>query len=75
MAADAADDAATPRLTGQAAWKAQLDTVEQHNVDCKKKARERTAAATSVSERERRLARQEEVQLRALNERLDDSRS
>jgi hypothetical protein len=75
MAGETADDAATPRLTGQAAWKAQLDTVEQHNAATKKRARERTAAATSISERERRLARQEEVQLRALNERLDDSRT
>jgi hypothetical protein len=60
----------TPRLTGEAAWRAQRDAVERHNTEAKKHARERAATASSVTERERRLAAQEEVQLRALNARL-----
>ena len=64
------DEHAAPRLTGEAAWKAQRDTVEEHNIAAKKRAREKTAAAGALTERERRLAAQEEVQLRALNARL-----
>jgi len=60
------------RLTGDAAWKAQRDSIDQHNVAAKQRARERTAATNAVSERERRLAAQEELQLRALNARLVD---
>jgi hypothetical protein len=59
-----------PRVTGEAAWRAQRDAVEQHNAEAKKHARERAATASAVTERERRLAAQEEVQLRALNARL-----
>jgi hypothetical protein len=59
-----------PRLTGEAAWRAQRDAVEQHNAEAKKRARERSAADSAVTQRERRLAAQEELQLRALNARL-----
>lgn len=62
-----ADQDAAPRLTGEAAWKAQRDAIEQQNVAAKKRARERLAADRSVTDRERRLAAQEEMQLRALN--------
>jgi hypothetical protein len=65
------DEHDAPRLTGDAAWRAQRDTVEQHNAAAKKRARERSAAESALNERERRLAAQEEVQLRALNARLD----
>jgi hypothetical protein len=64
------DEQSTPRLTGEAAWRAQRDAVEQHNADAKKRARERTASARALTDRERRLAAQEEIQLRALNARL-----
>jgi hypothetical protein len=62
-----ADENAAPRLTGEAAWKAQRDAIEQQNAAAKKRARERSAADSSVTDRERRLAAQEELQLRALN--------
>jgi hypothetical protein len=65
-----ADEHDSPRLTGEAAWRAQRDAVEQHNADAKKRARERSAADSALNERERRLAAQEELQLRALNARL-----
>jgi hypothetical protein len=64
------DEKTGSRLTGEAAWKAQCAVIEEHNVAAKKAAREKTAAAGAVNERERRLAAQEEVQLRALNARL-----
>jgi hypothetical protein len=64
------EEQAGPRLTGEAAWKAERDTIEQHNAAAKKRARERPAAANTQTERERRLAAQEELQLRALNARL-----
>jgi hypothetical protein len=66
------DEQATPRLTGEAAWRAQRDAVEEHNADVKRRAREKTAGAGALIERERRLAAQEELQLRALNARLDN---
>jgi hypothetical protein len=58
------------RLVGEEAYRAQRDAIDQHNAAAKKRARERLAAASAVSERERRLATQEEMQLRALNARL-----
>jgi hypothetical protein len=64
------DEKASPRLTGDAAFRAQRDAVEEHNAEAKKRAREKTAAAGALTERERRLAAQEELQLRALNARL-----
>ena len=64
------DEQAVPRLTGEAAWRAERDAIEQHNAAAKKRARERGAAASAQSERERRLAAQEELQLRALNARI-----
>jgi hypothetical protein len=64
-----ADEHTAPRLTGEAAWKAQRAAIEEHNDAAKKRAREKTAAAGALAERERRLAAQEEVQLRALNAR------
>lgn len=67
---DMSDDASTPRLIGEAAFKAQRDTIDQHNAEAKKQARERLAASKALSDRERRLATQEEMQLRALNARI-----
>lgn len=64
------DEQVGPRLTGEAAWKAERDAIEQHNAAAKKRARERPAAVSAQSERERRLAAQEELQLRALNARI-----
>ena len=64
------DENETPRLTGEAAWRAQRDAIERHNAAAKERAREKSAAATALTERERRLAAQEELQLRALNARL-----
>jgi len=67
-------DETAPRPRGEAAWKAQRDTVEMHNAAAKKKAREqRTTTDGAVSDRERRLELQEQAQLRALNARLDAS--
>jgi len=65
------EEAPAPRLIGEAAWKAQREAIDQHNATAKKQARERMAASRAVSDRERRLATQEEMQLRALNARLD----
>jgi hypothetical protein len=65
------DEARRPRLVGEEAWRAQRDAIEQHNVAAKKHARERSAAAKAVNAREHRLATQEEIQLRALNARLE----
>jgi hypothetical protein len=64
------DEEVDRRLTGEAAFKAQRESIDQHNEAAKQRARERTAASTAVTDRERRLAAQEELQLRALNARL-----
>jgi hypothetical protein len=65
------DEQAGRRLTGEAAWRSQRDAVEQHNAAAKQRARERSATTSMLTERERRLAAQEELELRALNARLD----
>jgi hypothetical protein len=65
------DDNAVPRLRGEAAWKAQRDTIDQHNAAAKKRAHEqRSATALAANERQRKLERREDAQLRALNARL-----
>jgi hypothetical protein len=64
------DKTATP-LRGEAAWKAQRDAIDQHNAAAKKRAHEqRSATALAASERQRKLERREDAQLRALNDRL-----
>jgi hypothetical protein len=68
---DPADESAAPRLRGEAAWKAQRDTIEQHNAAAKKRAHDhKSASASAATMRERRLELQEEAQLQALNKRL-----
>jgi hypothetical protein len=71
MTNDITEETSAPRLIGEAAFKAQREAIDQHNATAKKQARERQAASRAVSDRERRLATQEEMQLRALNARLD----
>lgn len=66
----AEEETAKTRLTGEAAWKARREAIDQRNAAAKRRAHERSEAASTVSERERRLAAQEELQLRALNARL-----
>ena len=64
-------DNPAPRLRGEAAWKAQREAIDQHNIAAKKRAHEhKSASASAASQRARRLELQEEAQLRALNERL-----
>jgi hypothetical protein len=65
------DEVTAPRATGEAAWREQRDAVERNNVAAKNRARQRSAASSALVDRERRLAAQEEIQLRALNARLD----
>lgn len=67
-----ADEQPAPRLTGEAAWKADRDAVDKHNTEAKSRARERAATSSTITDRERRMAAQEELQLRALNARLRD---
>ena len=61
-------EAAKPRLTGDAAWKAQLNAIEQRNTAARKDAHahKEKVEATRL-ERERRLASVEIAQLQALN--------
>lgn len=67
-----AEEKATPRLTGEAAWKAQRQALDERNAAAKKRAHEQPSpAVVAANERERRLDIQEEAQLRALNARLD----
>jgi len=66
-----ADDSSKPRPVGEAAWKAQRDALDQRNAAAKKTAKEHVSATTrALLERERRLARAEEEQLRELNDRI-----
>jgi hypothetical protein len=59
------------RSSGEAAWKADRDAIEERNASAKRAAREHeTTHQVAVTERERRLDVIEAAQLRALNERL-----
>ena len=65
------DEIARPRLTGEAAWKAELDATERRNAATKRQAHEHTtSSAVAASQRERRLALAESEQLEALNARI-----
>ena len=75
MSGDETTGDAAPRLRGDAAWKAQRDSVDQQNAAAKKRAHERRSASdVAAVKREHRLELEEQAQLRALNERLDSRR-
>jgi len=64
-----------PRARGEAAWKAHRDELDRRNAAAKKAAQDHASASdVAAMGRERRLARAEEQQLRALNERIDSGR-
>ena len=68
--AEVNDETPKPRLTGEAAWKAHRDALDQRNAAVKTAAKERRSPVeVAAVERERRLDRIEADQLRALNER------
>jgi hypothetical protein len=67
-----ADEAPSPRLTGEALWKAERDAVEQRNAAARRRAQEHVSATSlAASTRERSLAKLEAEQLKVLNKRLD----
>jgi hypothetical protein len=60
-----------PRLTGQAAWKAELNATEQRNAAAKRAAgQHKSPNELAFVRRERRLGQVETEQLKALNEKL-----
>ncbi len=60
-----------PRATGEAAWKAEREALDQRNAAAKKAAKDHvSASALAAIDRERRLARVEDDQLKALNKRI-----
>jgi hypothetical protein len=62
-------------MTGEAAWKAHRDELDRRNAAAKKTAHEHDSASDLAQvARERRLARAEELQLQALNERIGNDR-
>lgn len=64
-------EATTPRPTGEAAWKAELDATERRNAATKRRAHEHQSATDIATiQRERRLAVAESEQLRVLNQRM-----
>src|SRR3954447_5626419 len=64
-------EAPKPRLTGEAAWKAQLNATEQRNAAATRAAHERKSPTElAIIQRERRLALVEAEQLKALNARI-----
>ena len=65
------DETGKPRVSGEAAWKAAREAMDQRNAATKRRAQEHLGAlALAAVERERRLELAEAAQLRALNERL-----
>lgn len=59
------------RLTGDAAWKAQLNATEQRNAAAKREASEhQSPTERALVQRERRLAEAESEQLTALNKKI-----
>jgi len=74
MAEDTAENGA-PKPRGEAAWKAQREAIDQHNVAAKKRAHEtKSAAAVAANARARRLELREDEQLRELNARIAGKR-
>jgi hypothetical protein len=63
-----ADDAVPKRPTGDAAWKAHRDAIEQRNAAARKAAKPQSAAERASMARERRLEQIENDQLRKLND-------
>jgi hypothetical protein len=67
---------AKPRLTGDAAWRAQLNATEARNAEVKRKAHShKSPTELAVLQRERRLALAEVEQLTALNARAAKRRA
>ena len=65
------DGTAKPRATGDAAWRADRDALDQRNAAVKRRAQEgKDAGASAAVERERRLEVAEAAQLKELNKRL-----
>lgn len=65
-------EGSTPRLTGEAAWKAELDATEQRNAAARRRAHEtKSPTELATDQRERRMAVLETAQLNALNKRID----
>jgi hypothetical protein len=56
------------RPTGEAAWQAHRDAVNQRNAAAKKAAKQLTASERATVARERRLAQIEDAQIRKLND-------
>jgi len=64
-------DAPEPRLSGEAAWKAERDATERRNSEAKRRASEQvTASASAAIQREQHLAAAESAQLKVLNARI-----
>jgi hypothetical protein len=61
------DEGSVKRLTGEAAWKAHRDAIEQRNAATRKAAQPLTATERAALARERRLEQIEIAQLRKLN--------
>ena len=60
-----------PRLTGEAAWKAERNATEQRNAAAKRAASEhKSPTELAFVKRERRLAQVETKQLTALNKKI-----
>jgi hypothetical protein len=65
-----------PRLTGEAAYKAELNATAQRNAEAKRSAREhKSPKEVAFVQRERRLGQVETEQLEALNEKLATQRT
>ena len=60
-----------PRLTGEAAWKAELNATEQRNAAAKRAASgHKSPTELAFVQRERRLAQVETEQVKALNKKI-----
>jgi hypothetical protein len=67
MEAMNADETARPRPTGEAAWRAHRDAIEQRNAATKRDANPMSASDRATLAREHRLAKIEAAQIRKLN--------
>jgi hypothetical protein len=64
------EETTKPRLTGDAAWRAQLNATEARNAAAKREAhKHKSPTELAIMQRERRLALAEVEQLKALDER------
>lgn len=64
------EQAGVSRVTGEAAWRAQQAELDRRNAAAKRTAKVHSTHELAAWGRERRLARAEELQLEALNERI-----